>query len=134
MRKTLDDVIDDLLAVNGGFLDDAIYYLQEYKIKRERIIANAEAIKAEENRVQNEIAKYQEAIKNCELAENKYRRLADETSQYLGNTSQIDYQKQEIMLNPFLTIIIIVIKFLVVILMIMQPYTMIPFQWIIVQG
>lgn len=74
--KTLDEVITEL--EDEGLFPDALYYLKEYKIKRERIMAKAQDCEDTEKRLQDEIARYQEAVKNCEIAENKYRRLEDE--------------------------------------------------------
>lgn len=68
--KTLDEVIAAL--EDEGVFADALHYLKEYKIKRERIMAKAQDCEDTEKRLQDEIARYQEAVKNCEIAENKY--------------------------------------------------------------
>ena len=86
--KTLDEVIAEL--EDEGVFADALHYLKEYKIKRERIMAKAQDCA---KHLQAEVARYQEAIKNCELAENKYKRLYEETSQNFADTSQITCPK-----------------------------------------
>lgn len=103
--KTLDEVIDifekvvkhdyvwfdektALMTIET--LTETLQYLREYKIKRERIMTQAQACDDTEKRLQEEIARYQEAVKNCELAENKYRKLYEETSQNFAVTSQND--------------------------------------------
>lgn len=68
--KTLDEVITEL--EDEGVFPDALHYLKEYKIKRERIMAKAQDCEDTEKRLQDEIARYQEAVRNCEIAENKY--------------------------------------------------------------
>ena len=65
---------------------DALQYLKTYRENRQTYIENSR--KAEEAR-----ERYLEAVKNCELAENKYRKLYEETSQNLRNTSQITCPK-----------------------------------------
>ena len=75
---------------------DALHYLKEYKIKRDRIMAQAQACDDSEKRLQDEITRYQEAVKNCEVAENKYKRLYEElrkTSQLLRNDPDGDHQQ-----------------------------------------
>ena len=67
---------------------DALHYLKEYKIKRARIELQVHACDDREQRLQEEIARYQEAVKNCGLAENRYKRLYEETSQKLEQASQ----------------------------------------------
>ena len=66
---------------------DALYYLKEYRMKYLRVEAQVKACDYTEKRLQEEIAKYVEAVKNCEAAENKYKRLIEETSQNLRTTS-----------------------------------------------
>ena len=65
---------------------DALHYLKTYRENQQTYIENSR--KAEEAR-----ERYLEAVKNCELAENKYRKLYEETSQNLRNTSQITCPK-----------------------------------------
>ena len=65
---------------------DALQYLKTYRENQQTYIENSR--KAEEAR-----ERYLEAVKNCELAENKYRKLYEETSQNLRNTSQITCPK-----------------------------------------
>lgn len=49
--------------------NDALHYLQDY-----RMLGNDFAEKRQE--LEDEKARYQEAVRNCEEAENKYRKLA----------------------------------------------------------
>lgn len=65
---------------------DALHYLKTYRENQHAYIENSR--KAEEAR-----ERYMEEFKNCELAENKYKRLCEETSQKLRNTSQITCPK-----------------------------------------
>ena len=65
---------------------DALHYLKTYRENQQTYIENSR--EAEEAR-----ERYLEAVKNCELAENKYRKLYEETSQNLRNTSQITCPK-----------------------------------------
>lgn len=85
---------------------DALHYLKEYRMQVDDIVAKRKALEYKskrydemcetiqkqgqehEDRVQAEIARYLEAVRNCELAENKYKKLAEEASQNLVNTSQ----------------------------------------------
>lgn len=61
--KTLDEVITEL--EDEGVFPDALHYLQTYR---------ADKLEWEQTRQANE-ERYQEAVKNCEQAENKYRQL-----------------------------------------------------------
>lgn len=56
--------------------EDMLHYLKEYKIKRTMIFTRIQACDNREQRLQEEIALYLEAVRNCEEAENKYRQLA----------------------------------------------------------
>lgn len=58
--KTLDEVITEL--EDEGLFPDALYYLQTYR---------ADKLEWEQTRQANE-ERYQEAVKNCERAENKF--------------------------------------------------------------
>ena len=77
--KTLDEVIAEMEGMGFiGTLADALHYLREYQDEKVRLA-----------RV---IAQYQDGVKHCELAENKYRKLEDELNdlrreaiKYLGN-------------------------------------------------
>ena len=71
---------------------DALHYLNEYRnmkkaldYKAEHYERMIEKVKQQgqewEDRCQAEIARYQEAVKNCELAENKFRKLEGEMNQ-----------------------------------------------------
>ena len=64
--KTLDEVIETLERIFGYISDstknDALHYLKEYKIKRERIMAKAQDCEDAEKRLQNEIAVYKEIL------------------------------------------------------------------------
>lgn len=105
--KTLDEVIyayeqcasEDLMSGCGKCVykkirhggcklsrnDDALHYLKEYKIKRERIMAKAQDCEDTEKRLQEEIARYQEAVRNCEQAENKYRKAEQDALKALDD-------------------------------------------------
>ena len=97
--KPLDELIEDLghaeptpqygdVIITVEDLTDALHYLKEYKEKcHELDILVLENRRAFEQ-LGVEITRYQEAVKNCEVAETKYRKLAEETSQNLGKTSQ----------------------------------------------
>ena len=104
--RTLEEVIDSITKQSGLEIrdvrkpekdrfwvdretyNDALHYLKEYKEKcHELDILVLENRRAFEQ-LGVETTRYQEAVKNCEAAENKYRKLAEETSQNLGNTSQ----------------------------------------------
>lgn len=86
--KRLDEVINELHywdtcdAFPESFYDfevtrDALHYLKDY-----RMLVNNIAEKRQE--LKDEIARYQEAVKNCEEAENKYRQLAQNLGE-VGN-------------------------------------------------
>ena len=79
--KTLDEVIEEL--EDEGLFADALHYLRAYRENQQAYVENSQ--KAEEAR-----ERYLEAVKNCELAENRYRRLYEETSQKCAVTSQND--------------------------------------------
>ena len=106
--QTLDEVIDQLIdchtnwarwsqtsdIVDRSAVEDAIEYLKEYQsvkavleFKKRQYEEMTEAVMKQgqegEARCQAEIARYQEAVKNCEAAENKYRQLSED----LGKTS-----------------------------------------------
>ena len=53
-------------CVHNEEMKDALYYLKEYKIKRERIMAKAQDCEDTEKRLQDEIARYQETVKEYE--------------------------------------------------------------------
>ena len=68
--RTLDEVItlmeDERRCDVPMYKDDALYYLKEYKIKRERVMVKAQDCEDTEKRLQDEIARYQEAVKEYE--------------------------------------------------------------------
>lgn len=65
--KTLDETMAEMEGMEFiGTLGDALHYLKEYKIKRERIMAKAQDCEDAEKRLQNEINRYQKAAKECE--------------------------------------------------------------------
>lgn len=64
--KTLDETIAEMEAMGFIGLADALHYLKEYKIKRERIMAKAQDCEDAEKRLQDEIARYQETVKEYE--------------------------------------------------------------------
>lgn len=81
--RTLDEVIEaerhcigigcqgcpyDIVKYGGSCEcnEDVLYYLKEYKIKRERIMAKAQDCEDAEKRLQDEINRYQEAVKEYE--------------------------------------------------------------------
>ena len=86
--KTLDEVINELHYWDTcdefpeSFYDfevttDALYHLNKYRMTLDDIVAKREAL-------ETEIARYQEAVRNCEDAENKYRQLAQNLGE-VGN-------------------------------------------------
>lgn len=88
--KKLNEVIAEMeyeAEYNSGeqrsYDADALHYLKTYQANQHAYEENSR--KAEEAR-----ERYQEAVKNCELAENKYKRLCEETSQNFAVTSQND--------------------------------------------
>lgn len=108
--RTLDETIELLGSIYYNDFKkakaDAVAYLKEYRMQVDDIVAKRKALEYKskrydemcetiqkqgqerEDRLQAEIARYLEAVKNCELAENKYKKLAEEASQNLVNTSQ----------------------------------------------
>ena len=79
--KTLDEVIEaqkrcetypncHFCYLHSGpiceWIRDVLIYLKEYKIKRERIMAQAQACDDTEKRLQEEIARYQDVVKEYE--------------------------------------------------------------------
>lgn len=100
--KTLDEVIK---VFESGYLitdktkNDALHYLKEYQVvkkvlelKKQQYEELTEAVQKQsqerEARSQAEIARYQEAVRNCEAAELKYRKLA----QNLGEVGNAEIQ------------------------------------------
>ena len=92
--KTLDEVIkaleecmaDDAIESEGVYLaTDALHYLKEYKDKAHRLDIDI----AEHHRtflqLGVEIARYQEAVRNCEEAENKYRKAEQDALKALDD-------------------------------------------------
>lgn len=81
---------------------DALFYLKEYRMQLDDIVAKRKVLEYKtaqyeqmcetvqkqgqehEDRLQAEIARYQEAVRNCEEAENKYRQLAQNLGE-VGN-------------------------------------------------
>ncbi len=74
--KALDEVVDEMQLnseVNCHYREehaDALHYLIDYRLKREVVMKRVQACEDRETRLQEEIARYQEAVKNCEEAEN----------------------------------------------------------------
>ena len=79
--KTLDKVIAELedaplgefseVEIDYATVQDALTYLKEYRMQLDDIVAKRKALDAEKDR-------YAEAVRNCEKAENKYRKMEDE--------------------------------------------------------
>lgn len=104
--KTLDEVIqalEDLMPCDGSGCsyiedtdaEDALYYLKAFAAKRkvleykekhydEIVESMLKEGQEREARCQAEIARYQEAVRNCEAAELKYRKLAQSLGE-VGN-------------------------------------------------
>lgn len=91
--KTLNEVIAEL--EDEGLFADALHYLKEYQVvkkvlelKKQQYEELTEAVQKQsqgrEARSQAEIALYQEAVRNCEAAELKYRKLAQSLGE-VGN-------------------------------------------------
>lgn len=91
--KTLEDIIEALenclidpcpdctMYINGECQKDkyALKYLKEYQEKKVSIVKQIEDLEREKYR-------YQEAVKNCEEAESKYRMLKGELEGFPSNT------------------------------------------------
>jgi len=88
--KTLDEVINELNywdTCDGfpeSFYDfevtkDALYHLNKYRMTLDDIVAKRK-------KLEREIDNYQEAVKKCEEAENKYRMLIGELEGFPSNT------------------------------------------------
>ena len=86
--KTLDEVIEELQywytcdEYPEGFYDDevtrdALHYLEEYQKKQKTLEIRAAEYKRGFEQLGVEKERYQEAVKNCEEAENKYRMTND---------------------------------------------------------
>ena len=97
--KTLDEVMHALEVCTSGYCSnhdgdcpylghykcneeqrklDALHYLQEYRMLKDDIVAKRKTLEAE-------IDRYQEAVKKCEEAENKYRMLNGELEGFPSN-------------------------------------------------
>lgn len=63
--KTLNEVIFEAPYSPTPWEADALHYLKEYKAQKVDIVMQREDLEREKYR-------YQEAVKNCEVAENKY--------------------------------------------------------------
>ena len=66
-----DECLDHFTCECYERMDDTFHYLQEYRMMMDDIVAKRKALEAE-------IARYQEAVRKCEEAENKYRMLKGE--------------------------------------------------------
>lgn len=60
------------------YLGEALNYLREYRMQLDDIVAKRKKLEAE-------IDRYQEAVRNCEEAENKYRMLKGELEGFPSN-------------------------------------------------
>lgn len=88
--KTLDEVIKaletdpvpmaftDRLAVHEDIMTDALHHLNKYRMTLDDIVAKRKAL-------EDEIARYQEAVKNCKEAENKYRKAEQDALKALDD-------------------------------------------------
>lgn len=89
--KTLYEVIerleDDLHAAEADSqlimlfdrdVVDALHYLKEYRDKAHRLDIDIAEHHRTFEQLGVEIARYQEAVRNCEEAENKFRKMEDE--------------------------------------------------------
>ena len=74
--KTLDEVIAEL--EDEGLFADALYHLNKYRMTLDDIVAKRKTLEAE-------IDRYQEAVKNCEEAENKYRKAEQDALKALDD-------------------------------------------------
>lgn len=95
---TLDEVIDKLIEchtrwcrwsetsdiVERDAVEEAICYLREYRDKAHRLDIDIADHRRSFEQLVIEIERYQEAVKNCEEAENKYRQLAQNLGE-VGN-------------------------------------------------
>jgi hypothetical protein len=90
--KTLEDIIEALenclidpcpdctMYINGECQKDkyALKYLKEYRMMMDDIVAKRK-------KLESEIDRYQEAVRNCEEVENKYRMLMCELEGFPSN-------------------------------------------------
>lgn len=67
------------------FLEDALHYLREYRDKVHSLDIDIANHCRSFEQLGVEIARYQEAVKNCEEAENKYRMLKGELEGFPSN-------------------------------------------------
>ena len=66
-----DECLDHHVCECYERMADALHYLKEYRMQLDDIVAKRQALEAEKDR-------YAEAVRNCEQAENKYRKMEDE--------------------------------------------------------
>ena len=115
--KTLDEVIKNLedgtehlsaMLISRETWSDTLHYLQEYKAKMKvleykskRYDEMCETIQKQgqehEDRSKAEIARYQEAVRNCEAAELKYRQLTGELGKNLAELRNGDQRYPNIL-------------------------------------
>lgn len=83
--RTLNEVIEAIEVCRDSYVagkiikSDALHYLKAFRDAKDTL--------------EREKDRYAEAVKNCERAENKYKKLTEEASQNLVNTSQITCPK-----------------------------------------
>ena len=111
--KPLDEVIEDLeicrktetLRLCIMCNTAALHYLKKYRDnkkyyeeKTNELVADLLKVRDDEQRIAEEFARYQEAVKNCEAAENRYKR-----EEKLYKRLQEDYLRELNGDNPVLT-------------------------------
>ena len=114
--KTLDEVIEaqkrcetypncHFCYLHSGpiceWIRDVLIYLKEYKIKRERIMAQAQACDDTEKRLQEEIARYQDVVKEYEEILTDYVALKQYwAEQQENNPLTMEYFSKQIDTEP----------------------------------
>lgn len=73
-----DECLDHFVCECYERMDDTFHYLKEYRMMMDDIVAKRKKLEAE-------IDRYQEAVRNCEEAENKYRKAEQEALKALDD-------------------------------------------------
>lgn len=74
-----DECLDHFVCECYERNDDVLHYLMEYRMQLDDIVAKRK-------KLAKEIDNYQDAVKKCEEAENKYRMLKGELEGFPSNT------------------------------------------------
>jgi len=73
-----DECLDHFTCECYERMDDTFHYLKEYRMLKDDIVEKRK-------KLEDEIAHYQEAVKNCEEAENKYRKAEQDALKALDD-------------------------------------------------